>query len=240
MFFKSRFPACWFKSWLKWVIQINHPEENTSSSLGCRRQWCPKDQSGNSSLYCSALSPVQHSYHIHLLWRKRNFHLQAWHPKVPSATLPWTPNLHSSHARRVSSRNFRLTQNQSQRNFSAAIIIRSSLDANSVSECGLQSKLVNNYGRILKPALENKRNVESTRLLEGMEVHTGGRNFLPARLEKRVPKTSLQMDFGYFIPELVWNIRVPQKVVAPHFCRTLWSSDGQVLSPKSWHRLHAK
>lgn len=59
-------------------------------------------------------------------------------------------------------------------------------------------------------------------------------------MERKVPKILLEMDFGYFIPEPVKNIRVPQKVVAPHFCRMLWSWDGQVLSPKSWHRLHAE
>lgn len=109
-------------------------------------------------------------------------------------------SLHSSHAQRASSRNFKLTQNQSQTNFSATIIIRSSLDANSVSERGLQSQLVNNYDRILKPALESKRNVESTRLLEGMEVHTE-RGELPAsktwrRESQRVPRYKWILDIS--------------------------------------------
>lgn len=134
--------------------------------------------------------------------KKKQFESPSLTPQVPSTALLWTLSLHSSHAQRASSRNFKLTQKQSQTNFSAAIIIRSSLDANSVSERGLQSKLVNNYDRILKPALKNKRNVESTCLLEGMEAHTEGGTSCQQHMEKRVPKTSLQMDFGYFIPEL--------------------------------------
>lgn len=158
-------------------------------SVGWRRQRCPKDQSGNSSFYCSALSPAQHSYHIHLLWRKRKIPSPNLTPQIPSTTFLWTLSLHSSGAQRASSINFKLTPNQSQTNFSLAIIIRSSLDANSVSERGLQSKLyMNNYDRILKPALESKRIVESMCLLEGMEGHTEGGNFLPARYGEESPQ----------------------------------------------------
>lgn len=80
------------------------------------------------------------------------------------------------------------------------IIIRSSLDAKRVSEHGLQSQLVNNYDRILKPAPENKRNMESTRLLEGMEVHTKGGNFLPVRHGEESPKDLVTDGFWIFHP----------------------------------------
>lgn len=76
------------------------------------------------------------------------------------------------------------------------IIIRSSLDANSVSERGLQSWLVNNYDRISKAALKNKWNVESTCLLTGLEVQE--RSCLPARHGAERPKDLITNGFWIF------------------------------------------
>lgn len=95
---------------------------------------------------------------------------------------------------------------------------------------------MNNYDRILKPALESKRNVESTRLLEGMEVHTEGGNFLPARhgeeSPQRVPRYKWILDISSRSWSRTsgchkrWRLHISAEQSAPDTARSRLQSHG--------------
>lgn len=53
--------------------------------------------------------------------------------------------------------------------------------------------------------------------------------------ERKVTNTTEAHCQASHSSAMAQSIRVPQKVVAPHFCRRFWSMDGQAMSPRSCH-----